>query len=479
MSFRWDQRIPEERPPAERLSRWVYVVLFLAVEIAAVVIVLSDWPKGVSLASEKFVDDALLVPFPIWLALCFVVHMIVYDGPALVTAAHNRDRWFLITGWQRQARSGMAVLDSVILTPEPDLAERMLALEGEPPENPGKVMALADIGGPDDASRLPLLLDALLSPLAARLAKAAKSGSFGIVTQCDDEGVSGEVLAAWERLKLPGKPVVRSLDNSRNPGFADTWFKDEIQPAYPYASYNVDRTPKYRLVLAWHLNRGAPDVVHKDSEVAVALLLGSPALMQEQPGLKRQAWLLRQVTGEADQVDRSLALLLNAGQAPVERIRHFWHSGLKGLAQHATLGAVRESGLKVEIHALDTAIGPQAHVARWVLQALAARMAHFGQGPQLVALPHEQRVALNLVAKEPAPVDVPWKKEYGYAPVFGPESGTFVSIWTFAMLITPDKSWGGFETVITCVIAVCLIVCFIARNRYLISAVADRLLSYW
>ncbi|HEY2021730.1 hypothetical protein [Paraburkholderia sp.] len=39
----------------------------------------------------------------------------------------------------------MALLDSVILTPEPDLAERMLALEGTPPENPGKVMALGSI----------------------------------------------------------------------------------------------------------------------------------------------------------------------------------------------------------------------------------------------------------------------------------------------------------------------------------------------
>jgi hypothetical protein len=39
----------------------------------------------------------------------------------------------------------MAVLDSVILTPEPDLAERMLKLEGSPPENPGKVKNMRSI----------------------------------------------------------------------------------------------------------------------------------------------------------------------------------------------------------------------------------------------------------------------------------------------------------------------------------------------
>ncbi|WP_236001789.1 hypothetical protein [Paraburkholderia elongata] len=117
---------------------------------------------------------------------------------------------------------------------------------------------------------------------------------------------------------------------------------------------------------------------------------------------------MRQIVADADQVDKSLALLLRAEQVARERIRHFWHSRLNGLSQHATLGAVRETDLKVEEHAVDPAIGPQAPVARWILPALAAKMAHFGQGAQLVALPHEKGVALNLVVKEPTPVDVPW-----------------------------------------------------------------------
>jgi hypothetical protein len=195
--------------------------------------------------------------------------------------------------------------------------------------------------------------------------------------------------------------------------------------------------------------------------------------MVEKPELKRQAWLLRQIAGDADQADRLLASLLKAEQVPSGRIRHFWHSGLKGLAQHATLGAVRESGLKVEAYALDPAIGPQAPVARWVIQALAAKMAHFGQGPQLIALPHEQGVALNLVVKEPAPVDVPWKEEYGYKPLLGPEFGVLTSFWVVSMLLLPDEGWSTTDTLVTCLTILFMLMSFIIRHPGLISRMAE------
>jgi hypothetical protein len=477
MRFHWDQRIPEEWPAVKLISGWVWFVLYLIVEIAAVAMVVSGWPKGVSLASGKFFHDAFLVPFPAWLMLCFVVYMVGYEGAAMTTANHNRGRWIQATRWQREVRSGVAVLDSVVLAPEPDLAVRMLGLEGKAPNNPGRVMEIEAMGT-TDVPRVQRVLTQLLTPLLSRLAKAMHSGSFDIVTQAEGVELAAQVREVWKQLELPGKPRVRSLDIGTDPGFAECWFEEDIQPAYPYASYNVDRTPKYRLLLAWHLNGKGQDGEPAFSEAAVALLLGSAALMEEEKPPRQQAWLLREITGDADHVERSLPLLLDAGQVPRERIHHFWHSRLKGIAQHGTMGAVRESGLKLDEHALEQAVGPQAPVSRWLLQALAAKMAHFGQGPQLIALPHEQGVALNLVAKEPAPVDVPWKKEYGYDPVVGPESGAFVSLWAFAMLISPNKDWGTFETVMTSVVVLCLIAFFAFRNPEVVKAAGEGVLDF-
>lgn len=181
MSFRWDQRIPEEWPAVEPMPHWLYVLLYLIVEIAAVGIVISGWQKGVSLASWTFFHDAFLVPLPLWLMLCFLAYMAMYDGDAMRTAEHNRNRWFQATRWQRAVRSGVAVLDSVVLAPEPDLAVRMLGLEGKAPDNPGRVMAIEDLGA-TDTPRLQRVLAQLLTPLLPRLATAMRSESFDIVT---------------------------------------------------------------------------------------------------------------------------------------------------------------------------------------------------------------------------------------------------------------------------------------------------------
>jgi hypothetical protein len=469
MTFRWSQRMPDEWSSPKPPPIWIYLLLYLFIEGICLGLTVANWPSGKPVASQEFALTALAVPFALWIALSAALYASVYDGPALQAAIRNVERWHLVTRWQRESRAGVAVLDSVILTPEPDLAERMLKLEGVPPENPGKIMALGSIDATDDVPRIHELLVALLKPLRARLAQAVRTDSFDIVVQCDRQELSSEILAVWQHLELPGNPVVRCLDNGRDIGFADKWFDSDTY-TYPYTSFELDRRPKYRLILAWHLNDGGPDTAPTTSEAAVAVLLGSSALIQEKPDMKRQAWLLRQITGGADQVDRSLALLLDAEQVPRERIRHFWHSRLKGLAQHATLGAVKESDLKAEQHALDPAIGPQAPVARWLVQALAAKMAHFGQGAQLIALPFEAGVALNLVVKDTVPVNVPWKTEYEYSMFPAVELSGCAGVWTFALLMSPSKTWGTFETVVTCGVVVVAALGagarFLARRMY-------------
>ena len=136
--------------------------------------------------------------------------------------------------------------------------------------------------------------------------------------------------------------------------------------------------------------------------------------MQEKPDTKHQAWLVRQIVGEADQVDRSLALLLRAEQAPPERIRHFWHSRLKGLAQHTTVGALRDTDLKVEEHAhrlqqrvrrSDRALKPSG---------IGGEDGAFraGGATRRVALMNKES-RLNIVVREPPLLqDMPWKPEH-------------------------------------------------------------------
>ncbi|AXL50417.1 hypothetical protein DSC91_002611 [Paraburkholderia caffeinilytica] len=475
MSFQWDPSIPDEWPEAERLSAWVFVALFFVIEGGALLITVLSWPRGAPIASEKFMRDAVLLPLLLWLTLGSWLYAMAYDSVAFGNAVRNAARWHLVTDWQRSSRAGLPILDSVILTPEPDLALRMLGLEGKAPENPGRVMALDDVAATEGVSRVSALAGKLMTPLVPMLARAMRDDSFDIVMQCDRQEVAGEIQAAWERLELPGKPRIRWMDNSREIDFAKFWIDDDHKPL-SFTHYVSEQTPGYRLLLAWHLNEAA-QAEPAMSEAAVALLVASPALMSERNRPRPQAWLLRQIVSDADQVDRSLGLLLKAEQVPADRIHHFWHGRLKGLAQHATMGALRDSGLTLAAHELEQAVGPQAPVAHWAVQALAAKMAHYGQGPQLMALPSEQGVVLNLAAKEASSVSVPWKRTYEPDLFSGAELIMFISLWAFGLLLSTDKTWDTSQTVFTCFIFVLIVLNVIRRfwsHRVLVHDFWDR-----
>ncbi len=461
MSFKWEPSIPDEQPEAEPLSVWLFVVLFIVIELAALLMTGLSWSKGNPVVAAKLARDVIGFPLMLWLFISASLHLVSYSKPALHIAISNACRWTLLNDWQQSSRRGIAVLDSVVLTPEPTLALRMLGLEGTAPVNPGRVMALDDVVATEDITRESALVEKLMAPLVAQLVRAARDGSFEVVVQCDRAEIRGVIETAWERLALPNKPRIRRIDNSREIDFAEIWFEDDHR-TIAYTRYYTDHTPKYRLLLAWHLSEaGQTDAAM--SEAAVALLVGSPALMRENNRPRPQAWLLRQIVGDADQVDKSLSLLLKAEQVPADRIHHFWHARLKGLAQHATMGAVSDSGLKVAAHDLEQAVGLQAPVARWVMQALAAQMAHYGQGAQLVALPREQGVALNFVAKEPLPVDLPWKESYESDLFPGAEFVACLAFWMLFVALSPGKEWGMSETILTGVAVIAVILGFAVR----------------
>jgi hypothetical protein len=445
MNFRWDQPMVAERDTGTPPPLWVYVVALLVVECIVLGLTVATWPAGKPVASWAFLRGVLLVGPVFWGALCAFIYHSAHGQYAFETAVINQEGWRLRTSWQRRGHSGVGVVDSVILAPEPDLAERMLGLDGTPPQNSGKVMPL---DGPDDKeaeSRLHAVLERLLAPLAPKLVGAMKSRSFLLFMQGDRDESSEVINAVWTKLELPGFPRIVRMNADTEPKFAEKWF-----PA--------DSDPYYRLVLAWHLNDRGPDVPKECSEFAVALLLAShDFLYEKRDKIKAQAWLLRGIETEADQVEDALTSLLRAEQVETKRIRNFWHSRLKGLAQHATLGAVKESGLEISTHALDIAIGPQAPASRWLVYALAAKMAHFGQGAQLVALPGEKGVTLNLAARQPQQTNAPWKDSYGYS-LFPTAEALFVCLVLLGIRLLPGaEGEGSFGLTLTCLAAMVIL----------------------
>jgi hypothetical protein len=451
MTFRWNQVIPDEKDVGKPPPIWVYIVILIIVECIALALTVVTWPKDKPVASIEFLRGILLIGPLFWGALCAFVYHTFHGAYAFDAAVANHAGWQLRRSWQQDGCSGVAVLDSVVLAPEPELGERMLGLDGTPPRNPGKVMAI-DVNETEAESRLHAVLERLLVPLAPKLSGAMNSNSFQLMMQGDRDESSDIIHAVWKKLELPGAPGIVLMQASMEPKFAEKWF-----PA--------DRDPSYRLVLAWHLNDDR-DAQEDCSEFAVAMLLASHQhWWNQRDRLKPQAWLLRGIEARADQVEEALTLLIKGEQVETKRIRGFWHSRLKGVAQHATLGAVRESGLEVSTHALDRAVGPQAPASRWLLYALAAKMAHFGQGAQLMALPGDRGVTLSLAARELRERDAPWKDSYAYS--FVPVAEVTLTTFSIAgvLLLGAHEGWNSISTV-GVIIAVVLSAGF-AGTRYL------------
>lgn len=394
MSLDWEMPEPPEVSPGEPPPLWVYVVLFVVIQVAGIALTVFGWPKGQPTMTSAFWVQILVLPLLVWLGISGIIYR-GYEEARNEALWWNHFRRERDAYWRRWAHTHLVLVDSVVLTPEDDLAERMLGLEGAAPQNPGKVLVLPGVDSASGQSRLEQVFAQLLVPLTGVLNECVPTGTFEILLQSGGEAHAIELQRTWRKLGLPGDPKIAWLPADADFPMAEHWF-------------NEQKMPNYRLVLACQLHDG--DDAPSSSELAAALLLSTPAMLSEVKArlksrfkLKPQAYLFRPITAESDAVDTALETLLHAGQVPRGKLKHVWFSRLDKLIKHATTTAARDTGLTVAMHDVDRAIGKPGPVNGWLLPALAAQMVQHGQGAQLLAIPYRRGVALSIVAAQPAP----------------------------------------------------------------------------
>ncbi len=389
MSMTWTlPDVPEYeygKPP----SAWLCVIAFVIVQIAGIVITVLTWEQGKPVISGTFFVHALLLPLLVWGVVCALIYIGYEEHTERV------DGWNFLcrskrTEWRQWAQAHVAIIGSVALTPEPELAERLVGLEGSAPMNPGKIMALPGNDIPAGVSRIELILEQLVTPFAALISRLAETRSFEVVLQSDDAQHLSELQAVWQKLSLPDLVHIGWVSFDEKPAAVEHWFDERWKS-------------EFRLVLACQLH--ADEKEPSCSEAAVAMLITSSRTVAAFNGkLKPQASLFRPISTQSDSVLDALETLLAAEQTPRTRIRHLWASGLPRPGHHATGSAVKDAGLDLSAHDVDRAIGKPGPMNALLLQALAARMVEHGQGAQLVASPGRQGVVLNLVGTRTAPV---------------------------------------------------------------------------
>jgi hypothetical protein len=220
----------------------VCLVIYVVVQIAGTVVTVLTWEQGKPVMSGEFFVRLLVMPLLLTGVLC-AMHFISYEQ-----SLEETDWWNYLcrkarAQWRVWAREHMAILGSVTLTPEADLGERLLGLEGATPGNPDRVMPLPHSENASESdSRLEQVLERLLTPLVASISRFASTRSFEVLLQSSRQEHLVELQQVWRRLGL--SDLVRlswaSLDAA--PSMLEQWFASE-------------RAPDFRLVLACQLHR--------------------------------------------------------------------------------------------------------------------------------------------------------------------------------------------------------------------------------
>jgi hypothetical protein len=440
MSMQWGLPDPPEKELLPLPPVWIYVVAFVVFLLGAALMALVSWQKETPTMSVKFFSDIFFFPGLLCAFFCTMLYYMC-EFERLKAAVWNIERGYYFFLQQRWARQTLAILGSSSITPEVELAERMLGLEGSMPMNPDKAMVLPDIGAAVGGSRLQKVLETLLTPLVGIISSVTPNGTFDIAMQSPKAEDSVELQRVWGKVKLPGTPEI-------------VW--SAYDSAFPAADWiDSKQLPDFRLVIAWQLHEPGQD--HTFSEAATALLLANPKALDRWKGkLKPQAHLYRPIVAESDAIGAGLTNLLKGQQTPIDRIKYFWLSRLNRLTRHASKEAIKDSGLLTVEHDLDHAIGKPGPVNTWLLQALAAEMSQHGQGAQLVAVSDGKGVSFNLISSAPTPVPVSRDERISNFRVSIPLTVFFMASAAFYICL-PDPRVSGMDRLVIFIMCVAVL----------------------
>ncbi|MGF6969832.1 hypothetical protein OKW43_006927 [Paraburkholderia sp. WC7.3g] len=422
---------------------WLYVVMCVVIFVVGAVMTVLTWPQGKPVVSEDFFIRLLLLPALLGGSLCAALYIPherwrsdVRFWNALCKLAHVQ--------WKHWTHGQVVILRSLALTPEPELAERLLGLEGSAPSNPGETLSLK-VGAHDGKSRLEYVLEQLLSPFVRDISRICQHHSLDVVLQSGSEHHLTELRALWQRLKLPGLARIKLEPFDAKEAIIHEWFEER-------------EMPDFVLVLACQLHESGEKPLW--SEAAVGMLMAKPSAIARYSGkIRPQARIFRPIPSTPDAVLDAVKALIKAEQTPVDRIKHLWMSDLTKQGHNASIAAVRDAGLTLAVHAVDDAIGRPGPVNALLLQTLAAQMVQHGQGTQLIASPSAEGLRLNVVGMQEAPVEE--ASDFMYPPCLASFTMALIFGWAFFMFLAVET--GGLNPMLFWVSFGLVILTFVAQ----------------
>lgn len=373
---------------------WLWPLLFLISIAIATLVLFFTWPVQRGFSNTRF-----------WLYLLLLPILLAFALGAFVLSARLQARRYIEfrhmyidykrAKWQSWARRSLNLTGWHMFTPEPDLALRILGLEGSMPQASAKPMTLLDSNS-DQLSISPLaeIIAHTLAPLAEQLSKLQGTEIWFYSGESENHAHTA-LMQGWKtslNKQLP-QTQIHHLDEAPNDGLLTHWINEKISNPY--------------LLLCCQLSQAGTQA----SEFSVALLF-QPDLHAQLNGIKlKPVHVFRPQKSALTEFEQNIVSLIDAGQTEGGRLRHLWDAGLERREQSKLISLFDENKISLSpnnLHVLPPLLGPQSPASFWLALCLAAEACDLGQRGQLVAAQTDESISLTQLSTRPAmPVNAP------------------------------------------------------------------------
>lgn len=382
-------------PPLARQSRptlpawWMWVLLPLACVAVAGVILLFTWPLERGFASLRFWFWLLTAPLLVAgaLALFWLSHLL-HQRREIDFRHLFLDR--KQAQWKMQGRSALKLAAWHLVTPEPELMERITGISGVSPEAPSVTLRLpVEEGSMLGESPLRQLFTALLGPLQPALNALPVVDIWLSAAGQPEENCRQALMQAW--LRQQGRQLSASrinwLSQPAGAELLETWCD---QPA------DIPR-----LLLCLH--QITDDIKAAEFSTALLFMPHNQRLPEQLPF--RPVWLFRPLLTPASAPEKKLNAWLDVQQLPPGHRRHLWDAGLDARARNTLLSVLDIAGDPLPAegqHLLPALVGDQGRAGFVLALTLAAAATDTGQQGQLVVTPCGDNLACVQLSVRPA-----------------------------------------------------------------------------
>lgn len=376
-------KIPNKNPYQDpgKFPLNIMLVISCAIFLLCMMYHILNW-----LQEKKVADDltwnAIVIPSLIVLVIWCVVIIIhgIISFPFYYAGYLEQYGMYKWKNWAIQA---LPLLDYSSILPVPELALKIQKLEGEAPAGSATPLRIdIEVDSMDDA-RVDKVLRRLIEPLKNSLVKEYRPFNTWLYVKGADDTIGNSFRAVLASLGISSNKVgdVNILHDCPDYSLINDWI-----------GLNISEN---NLVITVELhNKNNSDFF----ESANAFIFTNAKLLEDKD---TPLYLLRMMDSTPYYLDEIVSAYLSAQQVDVSKIKKMWFNSLDKQSKLVMFSGVENAKVNIladSRYELEAVTGQSTEVQRWVVLALAADAAKYGQGHQLFASASAGTIQTGIIA---------------------------------------------------------------------------------